>query len=153
LDSLNHEKLRLILIALLLSQPNPAMTTENRQIECTIPILPVSQLDKAVRFYTETLGFTVDWGDHAESTLCSVSRDSHCIMLMESDSPSRAWVWIGLEDDQLFHEYRAAGVKVRQEPRNFSWAFEMKFEDIDGNMLWLGTEPRKDLPLEDAPSQ
>jgi hypothetical protein len=21
----------------------------------------------------------------------------------------------------------------------------MKFEDIDGNVLWLGTEPRKDL--------
>lgn len=128
------------------------MTAVNRQIECTIPILPVSQLKNAVCFYTDTLGFKLDWGGHAGSTLCSVSRDGHCIMLMESDSPSRAWVWIGLEDDHLFQEYRAAGVKVRQEPRNFSWAFEVKFEDLDGNVLWLGTEPRKDIPLEDASS-
>ena len=26
---------------------------------------------------------------------------------------------------------------------------EAKFEDLDGNVLWLGTEPRDDLPLED----
>jgi len=26
----------------------------------------------------------------------------------------------------------------------------MKFEDIDGNILWLGSDPRHDLPFEDA---
>ena len=49
----------------------------------------------------------------------------------------------------MFQLYRDKGVKVRQEPRNYSWAYEMKFEDLDGNILWLGTEPRKDMPLED----
>jgi hypothetical protein len=39
--------------------------------------------------------------------------------------------------------------KVRQEPKNYSWAYEMKFEDIDGNVRWLGTEPKSDIPLED----
>lgn len=57
------------------------------------------------------------------------------------------WVWIGLEDDSLFETYRAKGVKVRQGPQNWSWAYEMKFEDPDGNVLWLGIEPRKDEPF------
>lgn len=26
--------------------------------------------------------------------------------------------------------------------------FKMKFEDLDGNVLWLGTEPRKGEPFE-----
>ncbi len=63
-----------------------------------------------------------------------------------------AWVWIGLENDSLFETYRCKGVKVRQEPKNFSWAYEMKFEDLDGNVLWLGTESRKDEPFEDQKS-
>lgn len=127
------------------------MSTTSRQIECTIPILPVSKLQKAITFYTGTLGFKLDWGGHEGSVIGSVSRDGCALMLSETGPGApRAWVWIGLEDDSLFHEFRKDGVKVRQEPRNFSWAYEMKFEDPDGNVLWLGTEPRKDLPLEDA---
>jgi hypothetical protein len=57
------------------------------------------------------------------------------------------WVWIGLEDDALFAEYRKRGVKVRQEPRNRRWAYEMKFEDLDGNVLWFGTETKTDRPV------
>jgi catechol 2,3-dioxygenase-like lactoylglutathione lyase family enzyme len=126
------------------------MSTTPRQVENTIPILPVSRLQDAITFYTGTLGFKLDWGGHDGSVIASVSRDGCALMLSETLSAGRpAWVWIGLEDDSLFHEYRLAGAKVRQEPRNFSWAYEMKFEDPDGNVLWLGTEPRKELPLED----
>ena len=127
------------------------MSTAKPQIECTIPILPVARLNEAIRFYTGTLGFKLDWGGHEGSILCSVSKDGCSIMLSENGTGTQpAWVWIGLEDDSLFHDYRQAGVKVRQEPRNFSWAYEMKFEDPDGNVLWLGTEPRTDMPLEDG---
>jgi catechol 2,3-dioxygenase-like lactoylglutathione lyase family enzyme len=127
------------------------MKTQQRQVECTIPILPVSDLQNAIHFYTGTLGFTLDWGGQPGSTIASVSRDGCALMLSEAGVP-RAWVWIGLEDEILFQEYRNAGVTIRQEPRNFSWAYEMKFEDPDGNVLWLGTEPRQDLPFEDSPT-
>jgi hypothetical protein len=50
----------------------------------------------------------------------------------------------------VFHVFRDKGVKIRQEPRNWSWAYEMKFEELDGNVLWLGTESRDDLPKEDV---
>jgi len=126
------------------------MNTTKRQIECTIPILPVGNLARSLEFYTGTLGFKLDWGGGEGSTLCSVSKDGCAIMLTESPTgTSGAWVWIGLEDDTLFQLWRSRGVKVRQEPRNFSWAYETKFEDIDGNVLWLGTEPRRDMPFED----
>ena len=130
------------------------MNTTTRQIECTIPILPVGNLARSIEFYTGTLGFKLDWGGGEGSTICSVSKDGCAIMLSEQamGTPG-AWVWIGLEDDSLFHLWRSRGVKVRQEPQNYPWAYEMKFEDIDGNVLWLGTEPRKDMPFEDQPNE
>ena len=123
------------------------MNTAERYIECTIPILPVSDLARSTQFYTETLGFSLDW---SSGSISSVSRDRCAIMLsLNAEKAAPTWVWIGLEDDTLFHVYRASGVKVLQEPKNWSWAYEMKFEDIDGNVLWLGTEPCDDLPWQD----
>lgn len=116
-------------------------------VENTIPVLGVKDLQASIGFYTEKLAFKLDWeGDN----VCSVSKDGHAIMLSQSDNRnSHSWVWIGLEDDTLFEQYANNGVKVYQEPRNSSWAYEMKFEDIDGNILWLGTEPKQNMPFTD----
>jgi hypothetical protein len=62
---------------------------------------------------------------------------------------SGAWVWIGLEDDTLFEVYRSRGGHVLQEAENHAWAYECKFADLDGNVLWLGTAPKDDLPFKD----
>ena len=120
------------------------MTTNSKKVENTIPVLPVSDLAASIAFYTTTLGFTLDWNT---SAVCSVSRDGHPIMLLKSAGPvSSNWVWIGLEDESLFDEYKAKGVRVVQEPLNRRWAYEMKIADLDGNVLWLGTEPRANQP-------
>lgn len=125
------------------------MNQSERQVERTIPVLPVRDLKRSIRFYTATLGFKLDWGGEDGKVVCSVSRDGCSLMLSQSGmGTAGTWVWIGLEDDSLFHLYRSRGVKVRQEPQNHPWAYEMKFEDIDGNVLWLGTEPRKGVPLD-----
>ena len=128
------------------------MNHAERQVECTVPVLPVRDLMRSIRFYTETLGFKLDWGGKEGSVICSVSKDDCCIMLSQAAKGSPGvWVWIGLEDDSMFHLYRSRGVKVRQEPKNHPWAYEMKFEDIDGNVLWLGTASRKNIPVEGRP--
>lgn len=120
------------------------------QVECTIPILSVADLSRSVKFYTEKLGFVLDWGDAQKDRICSVSRDGKAIMLATTTTPvTPTWVWIGIDNASIFEEFRSQGVKVFQEPRNFSWAYEMKFEDLDGNVLWLGTDSRQDIPLED----
>lgn len=120
------------------------------QIENTIPVLPVSDLARSLEFYTGKLGFRLDWGGEESSRICSVSRDGCCLMLAEGFGASAPqWVWIGLEGEEIFGEWKEAGVKVLQEPANWSWACEMKFEDPDGNVLWTGTEPRSDEPRRD----
>lgn len=129
------------------------MSHSNRQVECAIPVLPVRDLRRSIEFYTTTLGFRLEWGGTEGATICAVSRDGCHVMLSQNfGGTPGAWVWIGVEDDSLFEEFRRRGVKVRQEPRNYSWAYEMKLEDIDGNVLWFGTETRKDLPLVDGRS-
>ena len=121
-----------------------------KKLECTIPVLPVRDLARSRRYYVEALGFTLDWGEGDEARICSVSRDGHAIML-SALAPFEApgCVWIGLEDASLFDDWRQRGVPVRQEPMNWSWAYEMKFADPDGNVLWLGTAPREELPRVD----
>lgn len=54
-----------------------------RLVECTIPVLSVRSLPKSIAFFTETMGFKLDWGA-ASSSVCSVSRDGKAIMLREA---------------------------------------------------------------------
>ncbi len=123
------------------------------EVENTIPVLPSKDLKASKAFYSERLGFKVDWGDSDEDTVCQVSRDGCRIMLIkESQLKAPACVWIGLESDRLFAEYRDAGVSVLQEPVNRPWAYEMRILDIDGNILWLGTEPKSGDGQQDAPA-
>lgn len=129
------------------------MSSPEKTVECTIPILPVVNLRRSVDFYVGVLRFKVDWGDADGDEICSVSRDDCPIMLQvrpEASGDSPTWVWVGVEHAGVFDEWRERGAEVRQMPRNFSWAYEMKFNDPDGNVIWVGTEPRSDRAFEDA---
>ena len=108
-------------------------------IENTIPVLAVADLARSVDFYRRTLGFEVEWD---AGGICSVGRDECSIMLQVREPVVAGVVWIGLEDDSLFDAVQAAGATVVQQPANQPWAYEMKIVDPDGNILWLGTEPR-----------
>ena len=125
---------------------------QSRAVECTIPVLPVSDLATSLEFYTGVLGFKIDWGGGDGSAIASVSRDGRPIMLSQGIAGATApqWVWIGVEDTAIFEEWKRSGTKVRQEAQNWSWAYEMKFEDPDGNVLWVGTEPDRSLPMVDG---
>ena len=46
------------------------------RIENTIPILSVSSLSASIDYYTNALGFNVDWTD---GSMASVSRDGHVL--------------------------------------------------------------------------
>jgi predicted lactoylglutathione lyase len=114
-----------------------------KEVENTIPVIPVTNLKRSIEFYTEILGFKLDWGE-TDGDICSVSRDGAGIMLYrEAEIRAPSIVWIGLETDRLFTEYTAKGVTVLKDPENHPWAYDMKIQDLDGNVLWLGTEPKK----------
>jgi catechol 2,3-dioxygenase-like lactoylglutathione lyase family enzyme len=110
-----------------------------KQIENTIPVLAVSDLDRSIEFFRRVLGFDVEW--HAGS-ICSVGRDGSSIMLQSQEHVVLSTVWIGIDDESIFDVILASGVKIVQLPANKPWAYEMKIADPDGNILWLGAEPK-----------
>ncbi len=114
--------------------------------EGVAPILRVGDLRASIEHYVKVLGFKLDW--EAEGLIASVSRGRACIFLSEGDQGNPgAWVWIGVADAAALHdEYRAAGAKVRHPPTNYPWALEMQVEDLDGNVLRLGSEPLAGVP-------
>ena len=110
-------------------------------IENVIPILRVQNIKTSRHFYTDALGFSLDW-DAGE--MISVSRDGKAIMLCEGDQGQPGtWLWIGCDDaDVLFDEFSTKGAKIHMPPKNFSWAYEFQIEDPDGHVLRFGSEPK-----------
>jgi hypothetical protein len=48
---------------------------------------------------------------------------------------------------RLHDQHVASGAKILNPPNNFEWALEMQVEDLDGNVLRIGSDPEKDKPL------
>ena len=80
--------------------------------------------------------------------MVSVSRGDCTIFLNEWDQGTQGcWVWIGVKDLGALHrEFVKNGARIRQPPTNFSWAFEMQVEDLDGTVLRLGSDPIEGEP-------
>lgn len=114
------------------------------------PILRVKSVRASLDYYLNVLGFKRDWG---EEGMVSVSRDRCCVFLCEWDQgQSGTWMWISVNDlDALHDELVARGARVRHPPTNYPWACEMQVEDLDGNVLRLGAEPRDGVPYGQFP--
>lgn len=111
--------------------------------EGVTPILRVQNVRASIDYYVGALGFKVDW---ETPIFASVSRDRAHVFLSEGDQGNPgSWVWIGVTDAAaLSDEYRRTGARIRHPPTNYPWAYEMQVEDIDGNVLRLGSEPLSD---------
>lgn len=120
-------------------------TATKTVFEGSQPILRVGNLEASVDYYVNLLGFRLDFRD----AIASVSRDRCAFFLVDGDQGNPgAWVWVGVDDvDSLHAEYVKSGAKIRQAPTNFPWACEMQVEDLDGNVLRLGSESKPDRPF------
>jgi catechol 2,3-dioxygenase-like lactoylglutathione lyase family enzyme len=112
-----------------------------------VPVFRVKDVDASIAYYLNTLGFELRW--LAGDSFACVARDK-CSIFLTSDNQSqpRMWVWLGVEDVRVLHgNYVASGAKIRNAPENFEWALEMQVEDLDGNVLRIGSDPEKGKPL------
>lgn len=103
------------------------------------PVLFVSDLDRAIQFYLDELGFKKDWhaGD-GKGTVCQVSR-SECEIILAQDRTRR-------DRARLFIELTADGLRdFRQELAARSvahkatwWGYDTtEVDDPDGNELYF----------------
>lgn len=112
------------------------------------PILYVSNLQAAIHYYVDVLGFTnADW---AYEDFTCVTRDNAGIYLCQgAQGRPGAWVWVGVSDAQaLYDELKEKGARIHYPPRNYPWALEMHVQDLDGNVLRMGSDPLEDKPYE-----
>jgi catechol 2,3-dioxygenase-like lactoylglutathione lyase family enzyme len=112
-----------------------------------VPVFWVNDVEASVRYYTESLGFKLLF--RFGTGFASVAREDCNIFLTNNcQSQPRMWIWIGVEDVRSLHaHYVGSGAKIRNPPNNFEWALEMQVEDLDGNVLRIGSDPEKDQPL------
>src|SRR5450432_2469384 len=115
--------------------------------EGATPIFCVASVRASIEYYVNALGFKIDW--KAGPGFASVSRDRcHLFLCEEDQGHPGTWTWIGVSDaDSLAAEYRGRGARVRHPPANYPWAYEMQVEDLDGNVLRFGSDPKKDEPF------
>ena len=115
----------------------------------------VSESERASRFYTEQLGFALDW-DSKDGVL-QVSFLGFELILNQTwaDAPARAGagrVFIGLDDDQegAFRKHLSArGIR----PRLMTWGRPtLVIADPDGNELlfWLARDDFTGIAFEEA---
>ena len=114
--------------------------------EGVTPILRVLNVSASIDYYVHKLGFKIDW---QSPIFASVSRGRCHLFLSQGDQGHPgSWVWIGVEDaDALFNEYQASGARLRHPPTNYQWAYEMQVEDLDGNILRLGSDSKSGQPI------
>jgi len=112
-----------------------------------MPVFRVQDVDASIAYYKDALGFELRW--RAGDAFGCVVRDQCSIFLTnDNQSQPRMWVWIGVHDVRALHgDLVASGAKIRNPPNNFEWALEMQVEDLDGNVLRIGSDPEKEEPL------
>jgi len=112
-----------------------------------VPVFRVKDVDASIAYYLNALGFELRW--RANEGFACVARDQCSIFLTnDNQSQPRMWVWIGAQDVRALHaRYVTSGAKIRNPPNNFEWALEMQVEDLDGNVLRIGSDPEKEKPL------
>ena len=108
-----------------------------------IPVLRVANLDASVEYYTQALLFQVDF---RSPDFARVSRGRCRLFLCAGDQGNPgSWIWIdGVDVEKVHEELSASGAKIRNPPTNNVWALEMQVEDLDGNVLRIGSESKKD---------
>jgi len=109
-----------------------------------VPEIPVGSIDAAVVYYSQCLGFTLDWGGE-EGGIAGVSKGDCRLFLVNPTFRAATGfgsgpviIWINVESrmaaDELFDLWHAAEAIVISAPEDMPWYLrEFTVADPDGN--------------------
>jgi catechol 2,3-dioxygenase-like lactoylglutathione lyase family enzyme len=110
-----------------------------------VPEIPVSDINKAVAYYKDKLGFKVDWGGE-ELGLAGISRENCRMFLANPDyrvqygNVGPVLIWLNLnskeEVDDLYKLWNSSNVSMVSDPESKPWGLhEFTAADPDGNLF------------------
>ena len=110
-----------------------------------VPEIPVRDIDNAVLYYQDSLGFTLDWGGQ-ELGLAGISRGNCRMFLANQEFRERhgnvgpILTWLNLESkeavDELYQALTVSKAKLMSTPESKPWGLhEFTVADLDGNLF------------------
>ncbi len=113
---------------------------ENQSIEEIIPINVVTNIERAVAFYTEKLGFSISfkWREPIDYIILEC-QDRHIhLTLKKEKKPSIVYI-IFNEVVKLYEKLKTKDVTITSELETLPWGMiEFEITDPDGNQLIFG---------------
>lgn len=103
------------------------------------PVLFVTDLQRALRFYLDSLGFKKDWhADDGNGTVCQVSRsDCEIILCQDAKRGDKARLFIELTADGL-RDFRRELAERSVPHKTTWWGYDTtQVDDPDGNELFF----------------
>ena len=117
------------------------------------PVVQVDDMNQAIAFYRDTLGFEVDFvhGDPPLHARVSSGDRTHAsavrirLVPFEGGGARRDrgyfWIHVGRDLDGLYAKYVAAGVEVVQPPKDQFWGLrDFRVRDRDGHLYCFAAE-------------
>jgi catechol 2,3-dioxygenase-like lactoylglutathione lyase family enzyme len=106
------------------------------------PVFFVSDLDRSLSFYLDTLGFSKKWHEaDGKGTVCQVNRsDCEIILTQEPSRTDRSRIFLELDEAGLVEIRRE--IEERQIPHTMTWwGYDViRIADPDGNELFVCAE-------------
>jgi catechol 2,3-dioxygenase-like lactoylglutathione lyase family enzyme len=119
------------------------------------PEIPAASIDKAVAYYVDTLGFTLDWGSE-EGGIAGISREECRLFITNArfrtvlGNAAPMLFWLNLSSkaqvDELYAEWKGTNAKIVSEPEDKAWLLrEFIAADPDGNLIRVFYDFSRDL--------
>ena len=117
------------------------------KITAAASVVPVTNLDASIQFYTESLGFKQEfrYGKYAglERGNCLLHLSQHANL--NSGKPGSATVYVFCDDaDSIYNEVIGRGVTVTSEPQDYPYGMrDFEAFDLDGNRFVFGSPTKE----------
>lgn len=117
----------------------------NLKFPAAVPEIPVTDMDQALDYYRNKLGFDVDWGG-AEGGIAGIS-NGDCRMFLTAPefrqhhgNAPPVLIWLNLDSkqevDELHELWNANGAKLISAPESKPWKLhEFTASDLEGNLF------------------